>query len=391
MRRITELYCHIKEEELYRKNAERDGVQPAVEQGSLREDEKERILAKAMERIQSETAEREEGKRHLPGRKRLGILIFAAVLSAALTVSAAGYFQLRKELADSLDLSPDTPPEQLSPMLTDFSEKGVSVTEHGVTVRAEQAICDGRAACICFEIELPEGVFQENPDGGTSGRERGINMYWNGPVSWSRNGADGHADIFNMWRKVKIWIGTEEAGCGPMIVEKDADDPQRYYVVEMVGLERQTGSLEGPQKLKLELTDLGYVYADDEKTEWTTQIEGTWLLEWTMEFEDMSRTYEVHKEFQKDGRSVLVQTVQVSPLGILLTGTTEAEGIGGDFLGPGEVLTGDGFAGMKCGVSVWGVGEEGGVVTADGSFEKLMDVDDIIGVQVNGEDWLFHE
>ena len=63
---------------MYRKNAERDGVQPAVEQGSLREDEKERILAKAMERIQSETAEREEGKRHLPGRKRLGILIFAA-------------------------------------------------------------------------------------------------------------------------------------------------------------------------------------------------------------------------------------------------------------------------------------------------------------------------
>lgn len=78
-------------------------------------------------------------------RKKAGALILADGLFAALTVSAAEYFQLKKELAFSLDI----PSDPLSSMLMDFSEEEVSVTEHGVTVRAEQAICDRRATCIC--------------------------------------------------------------------------------------------------------------------------------------------------------------------------------------------------------------------------------------------------
>ena len=88
-------------------------------------------------------------------RKKAGALILADGLFAALTVSAAEYFQLKKEQAFSLDI----PSDPRSSMLMDFSEEEVSVTEHGVTVRAEQAICDRRAACICFEIELPDGCF----------------------------------------------------------------------------------------------------------------------------------------------------------------------------------------------------------------------------------------
>lgn len=88
-------------------------------------------------------------------RKKAGALILADGLFAALTVSAAEYFQLKKELAFSLDI----PSDPRSSMLMDFSEEEVSVTEHGVTVRAEQAICDRRAACICFEIGLPDDCF----------------------------------------------------------------------------------------------------------------------------------------------------------------------------------------------------------------------------------------
>ncbi len=95
----------------------------------------------------------------MTSRKKTGALILAAALFTALTVSAAEYFQLKKELAFSLDIPSDIPPDQLSSMLMDFSEEEVSVTEHGVTVRAEQAICDRRATCICFEIELPDGCF----------------------------------------------------------------------------------------------------------------------------------------------------------------------------------------------------------------------------------------
>lgn len=187
-----------------------------------------------------------------------------------------------------------------------------------------------------------------------------------------------------------MWIGGEETGCGPMIIEKSAEDPDRYYVILRIGLEQQRKP-EGPQELKLMLTNLGYVYADSEKTEWFTRIEGTWTLEWTMELKDMSRTYKIGKEFQKGERSVFVENVQVSPLGIYLVGTTESEGVGGDFIRPDGILTRKGSAETEDAVSVWAVGEEGGTVTADGAFERLMEVDNIIGIRINGEDLIFAE
>ena len=374
MRRITELYSCITEDELHAQSVSEDGAWLDSEQDYFSEDERERILARASDEIQKESAGQKRSRKHLTRRKKTGALILAAALFTALTVSAAEYFQLKKELAFSLDIPSDIPPDQLSSMLMDFSEEEVSVTEHGVTVRAEQAICDGRAACICFEIELPDGIYQEEPDGEASARE--IHTYWNGPVSWSRNNEPGHEDIFNMWRDAKLWIGGEETGCGPMIIEKSAEDPDRYYVILRIGLEQQRKP-EGPQELKLMLTDLGYVYADSEKTEWLTRIEGTWTLEWTMELKDMSRTYEIGKEFQKGERSVFVENVQVSPLGIYLVGTTESEGVGGDFIRPDGILTRKGSAETEDAVSVWAVGEEGGTVTADGAFERLIEVNHI--------------
>lgn len=107
-----------------------------------------------------------------------------------------------------------------------------------------------------------------------------------------------------------------------------------------------------------------------------------------MEFKDVSRTYEVQKDFQNGERNVFVQTVQVSPLGIRLTGTTDDDGVGGDFLCPDDIITREGFVNI---VSVWAVGEEDGTVIAEGEFEKLMEVDAITGVRINGEDWIFRE
>ena len=138
------------------------------EQVYFSEDERERILARASEEIQKENAGQKRSRKHLTRRKKTGALILAATLFTALTVSAAEYFQLKKELAFSLDI----PPAPLSSMLMDFSEEEVSVTEHGVTVRAEQAICDGRAGYICFEIELLDGIYQEEPDGEEGGTVR---------------------------------------------------------------------------------------------------------------------------------------------------------------------------------------------------------------------------
>lgn len=382
MRKITDSYRYLNEEELYAK----DGKLLCPEMDFFQEEEKERILGGAMERIQQETVEPTDEGQRLFTKKTISILILAAALFTTLTASAAGYFQLKKELADSLDITSDISAEQLSSMVTDFSEKEVSVTEYGVTIRAEQAISNGRSACICFEIELPEGIFRENSDGGLY--TQGICTYRNGPVSWSSDCTDGYVDIFNKWQNVKLWIGGEAVGCGPMIIERSTEDSDQYYVVEMIGLEQEMGSLEGAQEMKLVLTNLGYVYADHDKTEWTTQIEGTWTLEWTMGFKDTSRIYEVQKQVQNGERNVFVQTVQISPLGIQLTGTTDDDGVGGDFLNPDYIITREGSVDI---VSVWAVGEEDGTATAEGEFEKLMEVDDITGVRINGEDWIFRE
>ena len=116
MRRITELYSCITEDELHAQSVSEDGAWLDSEQDYFSEDERERILARASEEIQKESAEQKRSRKHLTSRKKTGTLILAAALFTALTVSAAEYFQLKKELAFSLDIPSDIPPDQLSSM-----------------------------------------------------------------------------------------------------------------------------------------------------------------------------------------------------------------------------------------------------------------------------------
>lgn len=377
MRRITELYGALREEEFYR-----DGTDPIMkEEHTFDEEEKRRILERTWQIIQQETT---CGKRKgiLPGRRRLRVLVIAAALFAALTVSAAGYLQIRKELADSLDLPAEQVPGPIASMMTDFPEGEVSVSEHGVIVRAEQAISDGRTACICFAVELPEGVYQEDPDGDEGGN---VVYFRGGPVGWSAGGSG--TDVFTGWREVGIWIGGRETGCGPMLIERSAEEPGRYYVIEMFKTEEP---LDGSQEVRLTLGDLGYLYADLEKTEWTTLIPGTWSLDWTMDFEDRSRTFEVRKVFADQEGEMIVRTVQVSPMGIRLAGTPKVQRGDADelrLLQLDGILTAEGC--REDIYAVWSIGPEEDQLVLEIDFQKLMDPEEILGLRINGEDWFF--
>ncbi len=57
MRRITELYSCITEDELHAQSVSEDGAWLDSEQDYFSEDERERILARASEEIQKENAE----------------------------------------------------------------------------------------------------------------------------------------------------------------------------------------------------------------------------------------------------------------------------------------------------------------------------------------------
>ena len=193
-----------------------------------------------------------------------------------------------------------------------------------------------------------------------------------------------------MWRDAKLWIGGEETGCGPMIIEKSAEDPDRYYVIMRIGLEQQRKP-EGPQELKLMLTNLGYVYANSEKTEWFTRIEGN-------VDSGMDDGAERHVQDIRDWKGISKRRKKC--ICGECTGFSAWDLSGRDdrvrrrrrgFHPTGRHPDQKGSAETEDAVSVWAVGEEGGTVTADGAFERLMEVDNIIGIRINGEDLIFAE
>ena len=65
--------------------------------------------------------------------------------------------------------------------------------------------------------------------------------------------------------------------------------------------------------------DFGRLLGTDEKTEWTTLIPGTWILEWNTDVKDVSKTYAVQKKFIVQQGSFTIESVKISPFSIKLT------------------------------------------------------------------------
>lgn len=360
--RISDTYNRLEERELYMGQEE-------ILNGSgerLEASEKERVLRRTMERIGKETLDgvRMETGRKNRGKKKIGLLILAAVLLMGATVSAAEHLKWNKNFLEFFGISSDRDQEELKSLAIDLeqSEHTAGKTEdenQGVTIRASQAVSDGETVYIYFDIALPDGIYKESDDEKTRIVRFRKNTY--------RMGENGNEAI------------------GGMVIRKSEDGSEQYYAIGELAVDT-IGS--GRRELTMHFENLGYIEADDTSTNWVNLIRGEWTLDWNLEYQDGARNYPVSKTFAVENGAVEVQNIRLSPFGVKLTVVTaDPENVSFDPVFIDGIIMEDGSCQEL--LEVERVEPEDGKLTIGGTFRKMVDMDRIKGVRLCGEELLF--
>lgn len=382
MRRMSRLYEMINEKELYHGQEE---LLEAAGDG-LDEDMTKRILQRTLKAVQEEkerinhVAPGKKKSRRI-GKRKLGILVIAAVLLGALTVSAAEYFGIRAELVDFLGISGDVEKEKLESMVTDIEKNGEDSTENknsaaaekdGVRIAASQMFSDGETVYVYFDVELPEGIYPEDAS------------------EWNFGGSTEENSRYVRFHRMECLQNGEETGINGMVIQKN--EKEHYYAIGLMSL-KDTGTSKEPQKVKLELKDFGYIDSSAEKTEWVTLVPGIWTLEWTLDCQNVSLTYSLEKTFKTASGNFTLESVRLSPLSIKLVAASETlDAIVED----GQAMIAiEGFL-MKDGsfeqLLTWSyTGPEDGKLVLGGNFDHMVEPEEIVGVRILGEDVWFGE
>lgn len=357
--RITRMYSRLKECELYAKESEI--IAPC---GGMDAAEKERILKMAVETIRAEEAKsggikavKKEGLIH-GGKKKIGILALAAVLLMGITVSAAEYLGLNERFLDFLGVSEDTGREELESVTMDMQAAGTPGAEsQGITVCASQAVSDGEMVYIYFDLELPDGIFAES---------------------------DSEKTRIMRFRENSYRIGqTEEESLGGMVIRKQ-EEPGRYYAIG----ELQADVSDGGEELTVTFENLGYIEADDDSTKWVELIPGQWTIRWPLPYKDEARYYHVAVTIPVEGEKVEFQEIRLSPFSLKLTGSSpDPDGALYDQISVDGILMKDGSCRDLFRVGY--VEPEDGKTVLGGVFENMVDMDQVKGIRINGEDICF--
>lgn len=361
MRKITDIYNYLDDREL---NVEC----PDWEKSVLACEEKERILQKALEKIREEgNAENGSAKNthRLGGRKKIGLLVLAAVFLMGLTASAAEYFHLNDNLLEFLGIHSEDAEKELESMSTDLSRSENRFQrredeQHGVRICAGQMASDGETVYICFDIELPEGIFMDS---------------------------DEEVKRIMKFRESLYSIGDlQDEGIGEMIIQKNKNTPDRYYAI--AELEADILSMdEQDSRLSMTFRDLGYIEADDNSTNWVELISGEWMLTWQMECKNTFRNYAVSEILTFESGTIEIQGVRLSPFSVTLSGAVlDGDSVLDDLTGMDGVITEDGFCREV--FRVQRIDSEDGKFILKGTFRDMEDMENILGVKLNGADIL---
>lgn len=109
------------------------------------------VYQKAEQSFEKIRAEQKEGKRRCPGRKRIAVIILAAVLMAStLTAVAATYFHWNDKFMEEYGVSPEI--EKKLNESNAAKEINESVEHNGVRIEAVQSVADKNVAHIVFKI-----------------------------------------------------------------------------------------------------------------------------------------------------------------------------------------------------------------------------------------------
>lgn len=356
--KITDLYEQLDNQEL-------DVEILNLQEGRMDSQEKERIINKTMHKIEeAREGVKDTHTKKFPRlyRRKTGLLIIAAVLIMAFTVSAAEYFHLNGNLLNFLGVHSEVDEKKLESMGTDFngnknSAQKMEDRNNGVSIRAEQVVSDGETIYIYFDITLPDGTFTESDTDTTR-----IMKFYDNEYSVG---------------------GQKNAAIGEMVIQEN--ETGHYYAIAEI----EVGAVKaGEQKLAMTFRNLGYIEATDTSTNWINLISGEWKLEWQLEYKDVSQNYSVSEIIPADGGTIEIENVRLSPFSIRLSGLihrgkSTADGI---IAMDGIILTDDSCVDLFK-IQYTDPGDD--KLVMKGTFKNMVDTKNIAGVRVNGTDIIF--
>lgn len=243
---------------------------------------------------------------HSRFKKRWAAALVVILLSAgAATTSAAGYYRWSRSLERGLSIS-ETDKKSLEESHI-VSSPDVSVTDQGVTISAKECIIDKYSAYITFKIEGFELPEDRIPTFGS------VDILWDGV-----RGFNGSQSFYDRVLHVqgKGWV------CDDGTPIEDPTDLSRKerYVMDDGSMEYcircytdKPSGLLGKQ-FHIEFTGIGTL--DGKSTTPVFSNFGSWVLEWTLQGGDASKTFVLNKPLGDSGASAAY--IEASPVSFLI-------------------------------------------------------------------------
>ncbi len=282
--------------------------------GPLEKEEADRILSKAMEKMNKEFAtpvtdipQKRKRPHKLFSKKKLAFGILVAALVGTISVSAhegkgvekivevIENIVIKKPLAEKVHMEPEEMEEAESIMVENIEEEDKAKAEcGGVVVSVEQIVSDGEDAYVYLSVELPDHLELESMN------EEGT-LYF---------------------RQNEIQIGDREperAGC---VIQRESK--QQGYVVVHVNLE----NLEEPSyevSLTLNNLDFALTSEDGNSREVHRIVEGSWNLQWNMSCKKITKQVPLEAVIDAHDGMVTTEYAVLSPLSLRIVGTIECD------------------------------------------------------------------
>lgn len=236
-------------------------------------------------------------------KKRYAVIALAATLAIGTVTAYAAYSEWSKGLKDELRISEDSQKQLIENGMAAFS--GTSVTDAGITVTAQQSITDNYSTYLSFKIDgysVEQGLQPafEYISVSVDGQEDfGLDAsFYNGLIP-DENGKPIPAD------GSKSDVNTD----GSIDYVMD-DGSLEYHMV--LNKSDEKGFFIG-KKLHVEFKNLGSVA----KTDYTPNVNGTWVLDMTLGGADVSRYTETKQKLGDSGATVT--SVELSPISARVT------------------------------------------------------------------------
>ena len=238
-------------------------------------------------------------------KKKYVLLALAATLAVGTATAYAAYTNWSHGMKEELRISDEQQKTLEENGMAAFSD--ASATDAGVTVTAQQSITDNYYTYLSFKVDgysVEKGV---QPDFET------ISVTVNGQddFNWGGSFYDGMVADENGIAVRADGSKLETEADGSIIENYVMDDGSLEYHM-VLSKSSEKGFFIG-KTLHVEFQNLGTV----EKTEYTSDIDGTWAMDMTLGGADVSRYTETTYELENTGATVT--SVELSPVSIRVT------------------------------------------------------------------------